>query len=112
MFKLSQSEAYFWPVVVEFPVDGRTDKQDFSGKFKRLKQSRLKEIADQIQAGKITDSELVREILVGWKDIKGEDGQDLPFTSDALDRLLDVPLVSQAIVTAFFNSVTGAKIKN
>lgn len=111
-FVLKQSTSYTWPITVEFPVDGgRTEKSTFDGEFKRLSQSRIKEITAAVDAGEITDVDIAEEVLVDWSGVT--DGQEeIPFSKAALAQMLDVPLVASAIVMAFFNSLTGAKRKN
>ncbi|MFZ9654548.1 MAG: phage tail assembly chaperone [Limnohabitans sp.] len=111
-FVLKQSTTYTWPVTVEYPVDGgRTEKSTFDGEFKRLPQSRIKEITAAVEANELTDVDIAEEVLVGWSGVS--DGADeIPFSQSALAQLLEVPLVASAIVMAFFNSLTGAKRKN
>ena len=112
-FILKQSDTYTWPVAFDVPVDGgRHQRQSFDGEFIRLNQSRIREIGQQIEAGEVTDAELATEVLVGWSGITDDDGKDVPFSNGALERLLDVPMLATAIVTASFGSLQGAKRKN
>lgn len=112
-FVLSQSPAYSWPVAVEFPVDGgRFDKQTFDVQFKRLPQDRIKQVWDQIQAGEIDDDTLCREVVGGWSGIQDAKGGDVPYSEEAFGKLLLIPLVAGAIVTAWLDSLTKAKRKN
>jgi hypothetical protein len=81
MFIISQSETYTWPVKVEIPVaGGRFEVQTFDAEFKRISQSRFKEIMDQIneQDSKLTDADLAKEVTVGWKGVS-DGGSDIPF---------------------------------
>lgn len=112
MFVIKQSNSYMWPVKVEFPVDdGKFAKQTFDAEFKRMPESRVKEIAKLIEAGEMSDLDLAKEVLVGWKDIT--DGEnDVVFSEAAKEKLLEVPLVSKAIIIGFFESLSGAKRKN
>ena len=74
-FKLDQSGTYKWPVTVEVPVDdGRHDKQKFDGEFKRITQSRIREMGQLIETGDLTDVALVKEVLVGWDGIEDDQG--------------------------------------
>lgn len=112
-FVLKQSDTYRWPVTFDVPVDGgRHERHSFDGEFRRLNQSRIREMGQQIEAGDVTDAELATEVLVGWTGITDDDGKDVPFSQAALQRLLDVPMVAAAIVLAYFNSLQGAKRKN
>ncbi len=114
MFIIDQSQTYTWPVEVEFPVDGgKTRKETFDGEFKRLSESRIREIQDQINNNEIVhDKILAREILVGWKGVVDNKGEEVPFSQAGLDKLLEVPLVATAIVRSFYKSHAGARIKN
>ncbi len=112
MFKLDQSQSYSWPVAVEFPISGgKFEKQTFDAEFKRLPQSRMKEVLST-ETETIPDLEFSKEVLLGWKGIQAADGSEIPFSESARDQLLDVPLVARAVVMAFLNSATGGKIKN
>jgi hypothetical protein len=112
MFKLSQSETYFWPVTVEVPMDGgKFDKQTFDAEFKRLDQTRLKEIYEKAGAGELTDASIAAEVLAGWKSVSDESG-DVPFSETSKQKLLNVPLVTGSVVKAFFESIAGSKRKN
>jgi hypothetical protein len=112
-FVLSQSESYNWPVTVEFPVDGgRFDKQTFDAEFKRLPQSKIREIWDQIQSGDLSDDDLCQEVLIGWSGINDAKGSEVPFSEKAKADLLNVPLVAAAIVTSWLDSLSKGKRKN
>jgi len=112
-FTLKQSDSYQWPVVIDIPVDGgRHDRQTFDGEFKRVTQSRIREMGQLIQEEEITDADLVREVLVGWTNIDDDDGNPVKFSQSTLNQLIDIPLVATAIATAYFNSMAGVKRKN
>jgi hypothetical protein len=113
MFVISQKSSYTWPVTVEFPVDGgKTERQTFDGEFKRLTQTRINEIRARIEAGETSDGELAREVLIGWEGVNDGNGEPVPFSEGARDRLLDIPLVSSAVVLSWLGSLSGAKRKN
>lgn len=94
------------------------EKQTFDAQFKRLPQTRINEIQDQVRAKQsdptveITDQSVADEVLVGWANVLDEDGEEVPFTAKAKDELLDIPAVASGIVVAYFESVTGNKAKN
>jgi hypothetical protein len=112
-FVLKQSDTYSWPVSFDIPVDGgRHEKHTFDGEFKRVPQSRIREIGQLIESGDILDSAIASEVLVGWSGVLDDAGKELPFSQKALDQLLDVPLLATAIVTSYFQSLQGAKRKN
>lgn len=112
-FVLKQSDTYSWPVTFEIPTDGgRHERQTFDGEFKRLPQSRIRELGKQIEANEITDVEMASEVMVGWKGITDDNGKELPFSQKALEQLMEVPLLATQVVAAYFSSLAGAKRKN
>tara|TARA_R100000742_G_C4240628_1_gene60396 strand:- start:250 stop:591 length:342 start_codon:yes stop_codon:yes gene_type:complete len=111
-FVLKQSDTYKWDVSVDVPVDGQHKRSTFTGEFKRIPQSRIREIGQQIEEGTITDAEMVEEVLVGWDGIDDMKGEPVKFSRTALQQLVDVPMVATCIATAYFESIAGAKRKN
>ena len=124
-FVLKQSDSYTWPVSFDVPVDGgRHEKQTFDAELKRLPQSRIIQIQEAVQKrlvaiqrdeetdDMISDQEIANEILIGWSGVNDEDATPIPFSEKSKAQLLDVPTVTAAVVTAYFNSLQGAKRKN
>ncbi len=112
MFKITQQPTYTWPVQVELPTDGgKVEKATFDVEFKRLTQSRVDEIRMAVERGEMRDIDLAREAMVGWTGVVDGDGP-VPYSESARDQLLDIPMVSSAIVTALLGSLSGARRKN
>lgn len=113
MFVVNQTDSYKWPVIVELPIDGgKFKKENFDAEFKRVPQSRIKEIVKLVESDEMGDKELCKEVLVGWKGIQDNAGEELRFSETALDTILDIQGVAKCIVKAFFESISGVKIKN
>lgn len=110
MFKIKQSSSYTWPVKFDVPIDGGTFRPEtFDAEFRRIPQSGFKALLEALKP----DAEACREVLIGWKGVIGEDGQEMQYSESARDNLLEVPLVAGAIISAFIDSYTGrAKVKN
>lgn len=99
---------FCWPVVVEIPADGgKYEKHQFDAEFKHLSTSRFEALSEELRNGDKTDRQLAEEVLVGWKNIKDEDDQELLFTPENRDRLLEVPGVLRGITAAFIDATTG-----
>jgi len=99
---------------VESPTSGgKTQKETFDAEFKRIPHSRIKELITSYgkDESEFSAVDLCKEVLVGWRGVE-DNGEELPFSEGARDRLLDVALVAGAIVKAFMGSLTGAKTKN
>ncbi len=113
MFTLSLSPSYSWPVVLQVPTDGgKYEKFTFDAQFKRVSAQRMREIGEAIQKGETTDVAICREVLVGWKGIVDAERQEIPFSEEALEKLLSVGNAAAAIVLTFLESYSGAKLKN
>ena len=113
-FVISKPATFFWPVKVELAVDnGKYEKQSFDAEFKRLPQSKIEEIVGKIRSEEITsDVLLARDLIVGWRGVLDDQGNEVPFSEAMKDQLLDVPTVASSIVSAFFEATTKAKLKN
>lgn len=113
MFVLKQSDTYTWPVTVKFPVSGgRHTEEKFDAEFKRITQSKIRDIQQRIADDQLTDIDLAKDVLVGWKGVLDENKNEIPFSIEAKDQLLEVALVGSAVAAAFFESFSGAKRKN
>lgn len=111
MFVLKKSYTYFWPVNVEIPKDGgKFEKFSFEAQFKQLPQSRIKEVFGD--SSEVKDVDFCKESMVGWKGVKDENGEDVPFSISSLEEMLEMPSVAKNIVSAFVESIAGSKIKN
>ena len=127
-FILDQASTYRWPVEFDVPGDGgRRVRQSFDAEFHRIDQERVEEIVRCIrrretleEAGREIPDELdgydainiARSLLAGWSGIAGADGVDVPFTDATVSRVLGTPTVAAMIVSAWAESITGAKRKN
>lgn len=116
MFSLKTNYTYFWPVKIETPKSGGSyTKEEFEAEFRLVSQSRIKEILgiSKPKDGKQpTDNDFCKEIMVGWKNVKDESGEDLTFSQHNLELILEVPGVAKKIVTAYLESFSGAEEKN
>lgn len=110
MFKLAASPVYFWPVSVSLPTDGgKFEKSTFDAQFKRIPQSRIDAI---FRADDVKDEEVARELLVGWRGVTDDSGEDVPFSEAAREQLFNVPGVRAAVIKSYLESLSGAKQKN
>lgn len=109
-FVFKKGHSYFWPVTIETPLDGgKHKKETIDLKFQQKKQS---EIEALLKAEGATDKAFCEAVVVGWKDVKGEDQEPIEFSPEALKEILEVPQLAKTIVMAYLESVAGAKAKN
>lgn len=120
MFKISGSDTYFTPVIVEVPDGtGKGIKHSFKVKFRRLTQTELVEVyrridVNQLAEGeeKLMDAELLRDVMVGWEGVQDPNGNDVDFNEENMAALLEIFPVRPTIVTAYFDSIKTGKRKN
>lgn len=112
MFKLAQQTSYKWPVTVHIPTDGgRFTKATFDAELKTLPQERIDQYLTG--GGDTTEQDFLNEVVIGWKGVTDDAGNDVPYSEEAKLKLLAISYVRTALVRAFFDSITGgAKRKN
>lgn len=112
-FVLKQSDTFFWPVSFDVPENGgKHRRQTFDAEFRRLPQSRLKELGELLGQNEISDSDAVAEMLCGWRGVTDDQGEEIPFSDGMMRQLLDVPFMAATIFDAYTDSLQGAKRKN
>lgn len=100
MFTLDQSETFDWPVKVQVPENGTHVEHTFTARFRRLDQATIDDLLDR------GDATFLRDALVGWDGVQ-ENDQDLPFSEEALSRMVNIPEVRIALIAAFFEARRG-----
>jgi hypothetical protein len=114
MFKIDENPTYKWPVNVYVPRDGgKFVKATFTAEFKALPQDQIDAVLQSIRDGD-PDANFAGECLVGWSGVQDSDGTDLPYSDEAKTKLLNMSYVRNAVVTDFFESISGgaARRKN
>lgn len=110
MFVLNTSGQYSWPVSHSVAADGgKFEKMTFTAKFKRLPQSKFEEL---VATEGMTDKAFCREFLVGWSDIKSLSGEDVAYSEEAREQLLDMPLLATTLVQTYTASLKEVPRKN
>ncbi|MYM80535.1 hypothetical protein GTP44_00990 [Duganella sp. FT50W] len=126
MIKITPNPTYSTPVTVELPGDnGRVEKVVFTAVFRRLTISEIEDIHKRLAGptvdadgtadttvATLNDDELVRDVMVGWKDVQGDDGQQLEFNDANLTALLQIFPVRPTLVRKFFETISNARAKN
>ena len=96
-----------WPVSISSPTDGGKWKDEtYTGTFKKVGIKQIEELADK------GDPQLIREVLEAWEDIKDEDGNEIPFSTEELDLFLDDVNFIKGTVQAIIEMQKGASEKN
>lgn len=113
MFTLDLSQSYWWPVKFKVPSHNGLDLVDmsFEVEFKRFTASQVTAMFQRAGTDHVADSELAREVVIGWRQVVGASGA-IPFSTEALGRLLEVAGAGSAIMRAFFESISKGAEKN
>ena len=56
--------------------------------------------------------QMLKLMLVGWENMKEEDGSDIPFNDKNLKEFMDDTDWIKAVSAAYTESLTGEKVKN
>jgi hypothetical protein len=107
MFKISLTDTYTVKIIVETPnLQGKTDKSDFMAEFKRCDIDKLDELRG------LPQRDVIREVLVGWSGLVGDDNQPVLFSAVTRDAVLAIPQAVFALIESFWGSIHKAKEKN
>lgn len=112
MFRIQETQEYDWPVDIQVPVDGGAfTRRRFTARFRVMDKDRYDELLEnpaEMEEG------VLREVLVGWADgeIQSAAGDTLDWSPENRDRLLKIPYVRTAVMTAYVDSISGRKPKN
>ena len=115
-FKVSFSKTFEWPVEYSYVAEtgGELMTVKFIAKF-----ARDRAIIDKIQEKnedgelKYTDDDACKFIVKGWKDVQDENGNDIPFSEEALaDLLRQCTGLTQTFINKWSTSIQKAQEKN
>lgn len=105
MFKLKTIESFKQKVDLEIPQDfGKTVSASYIAEFKLLSRERIEEVTQQLQTGELTESDLLKEVLLGYDEVQDEDGHVLDFTETNRNRFLNIQYVHAGTMKAFLKT--------
>lgn len=115
MFVFEENYEFDWPVTVKMPAADGEVKQTFTVRF-RLPEDEAEAVA-RLEGE--TNEELIEasrariaRYVAGWADIGTPDGKPLPFSAEALARLLKRAPFRIALEIAFGEAALGIREKN
>lgn len=111
-FTLELSDTYFTPVSLRVPVEAVQKTFSFEVELRRLSTSQHDQLLKRAMDEQMTDAQVARALVVGWREVRGADGAELPFSEAAFSRLLEVQGAGTAICDAYLGSVKQAAEKN
>lgn len=107
MFKINPNPTFPADVEISTPVGTAILKLE----FKHLGKEGLKKLHDIAQTQ--ADIETLVEFTVGWSDVFDAEGNPVPFSADALAKLIDsYPAAPYEIYRAYLNAASGIRTKN
>lgn len=83
---------------------GKRQTHTFDAIFRRLSRAEFQDVLARAQAGELSDIDIANDVLIGWKGIQDEGGDDLPYSEAARDEVLNVWPVLPAVVAAFIEA--------
>ena len=105
--KGTQSEI---PVKVVAKIDRGVDgviEVPFTLIYRHVPLSKARVQHDQMLRDELTDDQVIRDNLIGWRDLKGEDGAEIPFSADVLAEMLEWVGYRNALVVGFKEAQFG-----
>ena len=109
-FVRKKNKTFKWPVIVREPSEtnaGVYEESEFIAIFKRLKVSEYQKAVDDK-----TEFEMLQMMLVGWENMKEENGEDIPFNSQNLKDMMEDSYWLKAVSTSYTASLIEEKVKN
>ena len=109
-FVRKKNKTFKWPVIVREPSEtnaGVYEESEFIAVFKRLKVSEYQKAVDDK-----TEFEMLQMMLVGWENMKEENGEDIPFNSQNLKDMMEDSYWLKAVSTSYTASLIEDKVKN
>jgi hypothetical protein len=121
MFRLAKDRIVLWPVTLVVPADGGPQLVPVQVAYRLLTSADEHVWRDALEAAITSDQReadrlvatLLEQRVTGWSDIVDDaDGQPIPYSSEALASLLDLPYVRDGLLLGLFSASHGAAPKN
>jgi len=106
LLKIIRNPEFKAQVKVLVPSDGGQREQQFTVRFRAL--TRSEEAGFDAMSATSTD-DFLRRIVIGWEELKDEDGQTFEFSDEHLSLLIDLHYIRFAIVQAYTNAISGVR---
>ncbi len=106
MLKIVKNPEFKTAVKVMVPTDRGQVEHTFTARFRALTRSE-ESVFDALSAASTDD--FLRRIVVGWEGLQDEEGDTLEFSDEALNTLIDLHYVRQAIIVSYTSMISGSK---
>lgn len=84
----------------------------FKARFRRYRFTEAQELLRRSRDGELTDDQLIRQVLIDWREMPGADGEEVPFSQEALDEALEIVGYRVGLVKAFMGQQYEIDAKN
>jgi len=91
---------------------GKKTKVPFVVTFKRYSVSESQVLGERIRNSELSDEDLLRAVVLDWRELHGTDEQEVPFSVEALHELAEIREYRVALVRAFMLQQYEIDIKN
>ncbi len=109
MFRITRPEKISVKVGVKVP--GTRETQKFTAHFAYLDLQERKAFVERITAyERMDDTAIMKELLLGWDDVQRENGEALKHSEAAIEMLMNIPHVADALFRAVMSDVLGGAI--
>lgn len=110
LFVLRKPRDFWWPVKVPIPSEGDYVMARLDVLYAALPQSEIDRMRGVgLGEGETAPSDhaIARRVVRGWRDLTDEQGNPVPFSSEALEQLLDTPAMRTALVLTYLAAASG-----
>ena len=123
-FVITTEHVFSWPVKMKVPDPKRAGakiEQKFEGKFRYLPRSELSELTEQYKTladpaeRAAHEHDIIRRGLLGWnEEVETDDGDAVPFSTEALEQALEVEWFRAGVYRAYAEATSqdGARKGN
>lgn len=114
MFNIKRPEKITLKVSVRIP--GEREAHKFTGHFAYLDMRERKEFVDRLayKDSSLDDMEVVKDLLIGWEDLKQANGDPLEFNEANVEKLMNIPYARAAVMKVVMSDILsgGFVVKN
>jgi|SaaInlLV_10m_DNA_4_1040232.scaffolds.fasta_scaffold33483_2 hypothetical protein len=90
---------------------GKVEKARFDMEFRILTKEEAKDLLGRAADDDLNDVEIIQDYALGWTDVQDEGGNDMEFTPENVEIVMNDQDVYSAIMTAFMEDLLGKKAK-
>lgn len=95
-------------IVAEVNTDnGLTTRVPFVIKSRKPNHDEQVEVIQKVEAGTMSDDQLIDSFLEGWHGLQGEGGVEVPYNPDNLEHVRQAPEYRSAVIAGLMEAIVG-----